>query len=111
MESRTDQGKEALGYFPFLVTYREAIDELEEKDQLGLYKAITDYGLFMKEPQTANAVVRAIFKALKPLLDKSHKNRQNGSKGGAPKGNSNASKTSEKQPKTSENSKADYLGT
>ena len=102
MESRTDNDKKAIGYFPFLVTYRDAIDELEEKDQLELYKAITDYGLYMVEPQTSNAVVRAVFKVLKPLLDRSHTNRMNGKQGGGKKGNQNARKTSEKRAKTSE---------
>ena len=110
MESTTDKSKKAVGYFPFLKTYRDSIDVLEEKDQLELYKAITDYGLFMVEPQNASAVVRAVFLALKPLLDKSLKNRQNGQKGGAPKGNSNARKTSEKQPKTSENKQSGFSG-
>lgn len=64
----------------------------------------------MKEPQNASAVVRAVFLVLKPLLDKSRKNRQNGRKGGAPKGNSNARKTSEKQPKTSENKQSGFSG-
>ncbi len=109
MESTTDKSR-AAGYFPFLATYRDAIDVLEEKDQLELYKAITDYGLCMKEPQNASAVVRAVFLVLKPLLDKSRKNRQNGRKGGAPKGNSNARKTSEKQPKTSENKQSGFSG-
>lgn len=109
MESTTDKSR-AAGYFPFLATYRDAIDVLEEKDQLELYKAITDYGLYMKEPQNASAVVRAVFLVLKPLLDKSRKNRQNGRKGGAPKGNSNARKTSEKQPKTSENKQSGFSG-
>ena len=104
MESTTDKSKKAVaaGYFPFLVRYRDVIDELEEKDQLGLYKAITDYGLYMVEPHDASAVVRAVFKVLKPLLDRSHTNRMNGKHGGGQNGNQNARKTSEKRAKTSE---------
>ncbi len=110
MESTTDKSKKAVaaGYFPFLVRYRDVIDELEEKDQLGLYKAITDYGLYMVEPHDASAVVRAVFKVLKPLLDRSHTNRMNGKHGGGQKGNQNARKTSEKRAKTSENEQSGF---
>ena len=107
MESTTDKSR-AAGYFPFLVRYRDVIDELEEKDQLGLYKAITDYGLYMVEPHDASAVVRAVFKVLKPLLDRSHTNRMNGKHGGGQKGNQNARKTSEKRAKTSENEQSGF---
>jgi hypothetical protein len=44
-------------------------------------------------------VLKLFWKAAKPLIDANNKNYINGCKGGAPMGNKNAKKTTQKQPK------------
>lgn len=76
-------------YFPFYYSFKDALQEVEESDRLALYDGITNYAFFGKEPELKSVVSRGYWKLIKPLLEKSQRNYQNGSKGGAPKGSRN----------------------
>lgn len=81
--------------YTFFLSFYDAIVDLKDKDQLQVYRAITEYGLFGVVPEI-NGVAMSIFKAVKPNIDSSNKRRESGRKGGlaggAPVGNQNAAK-------------------
>ena len=98
--------------FVFYGSYDEAIRMLETPEQRDkLYRAIADYGLREVYPEdTGDKLVDMALKFVRPLIDanleRKERARENGKFGGAPKGNKNASKTTEnnpKQPKTTKN--------
>lgn len=102
MEQKKIKGEEAKErlYFPFFNTFVEALDNLgDEKTELELYRAISHYGAYGKEPELSG-LAKAIWTLIKPVLGNSRKQFENGAKGGAPKGNCNAIK----QPKFNPNS-------
>lgn len=71
-----DETKEALektvkrNRFSFFLSFLYALEDLEEKDQLKLLKYILYYGFFDIEP-SEKGVARSVFRAIKPVLDKS----------------------------------------
>lgn len=72
---------------------------LPEKKQVKMFTAIFEYGLDEKEPNfDGEETMRAIWSAIIPQLKANNKRYENGKKGGAPIGNSNA----EKQPSSEE---------
>ena len=72
-------------------SFVEAIEELDEKDQLAAYKALLAYGLDGVEPQSKGAA-KAILLMAKPIMDKNARKAENGRKGGeANRGKSEAS--------------------
>ena len=74
--------------FSFFISYWEAIEELPEKEQLPVLKAIIKYAFFDEEPTQFKGVKRAVFLLVKPTLDKSKKKSANGKQGGSkPKAN------------------------
>lgn len=85
----------------------EAIKKLSEKKQIIMFHALFDYEIYGIEPdfEKFNDVLNTIWELTKPLIDnrilKSAKLSENGKKGGAPRGNKNASKA--KQAKTTKN--------
>ena len=95
--------------------YLDALDilaELTDEDAGKIFKAIW---LYKKEQKIElTGVLKALFIPIKNFLDrdaekynqKVEKNRENGKKGGAPKGNKNASKNNPIQPETTENNQA-----
>ena len=90
--------------FVFYRSFLDAIKEADEKSQLQLYQAIALYALNREEPQL-QGMVKAVWMVIKPQLDANFKKYVNGckgashgKKGGAPKGNRNARKTTPKQP-------------
>ncbi len=87
--------------FIFFNSYYDAIHELPAEEQGQIYKAIIDYAIASKEPEGLSTVGKMCFKLIKPVLDASvnryDANVKNGQKGGAPKGNKNASKNEQKQ--------------
>lgn len=98
--------------FVFYGSYDEAIRMLETPEQRDkLYRAIADYGLREVYPEdTGDKLVDMALKFIRPLIDanleRKERARENGKYGGAPKGNKNASKTTQnnqKQPKTTQN--------
>ena len=75
----------------FYQSFDKAIDKLEDVDRLSLYRAITKYGLYGEEPELDGAA-GAMFELVRPQIDANNRRYQNGKKGGAPKGNQNATK-------------------
>ena len=78
-------------YFTFYRSYYESIQELPEEDRLIIYEAIMNHMFNDVEP-TLTGIPKMIYNLIKPTLLKSKKLSENGKKGGAPKGNRNASK-------------------
>lgn len=66
--------------FIFYASFYEAIEELDETDQLEVYKAICQYALTGELPQCKGAA-RAIMKLVQPQIDANNKRRENGKKG------------------------------
>jgi hypothetical protein len=74
--------------FSFFISYWEAIEELPEKEQLPVLKAIIKYAFFDEEPTHFKGIKRSVFLLVKPTLDKSKKKSANGKQGGSkPKAN------------------------
>lgn len=86
-------------------SYDKAIERMKTPEQkYKMYRIIADYGLYGKEPEfTGDDLVDMALEFVIPLLSSSIKRKEvaknNGSFGGAPKGNQNA----KKQPKTTKN--------
>ena len=95
--------------FVFYETFYEVLSILPDDLKLKFYTALTEYGLFNKEPEFTG-IEKALWLQMKFGID-SAKERyarrvENGKKGGAPKNNQNAEKTTENnlgEPKTTEN--------
>lgn len=69
--------------FTFFISYWQAIEELPEKDQLPILKAIIKYALFGEEPTALRGVRRAVFLLVKPTLDSGRKKAASGKQGGS----------------------------
>lgn len=82
----------------FYGSYYEAIKELPASEQGKVYKAVIDYAMDQIEPDLTG-VAKAIFVLIRPTLDASIKNYENGKKGGRPK--------SEKESQGETNSKTE----
>ena len=78
--------------FVFYRSFYEAIMCLNEAQQLEAFRALCAYGFDGDEQTELSPIARAIFAMAKPQLDANNKRYENGCKGGAPKGNSNAKK-------------------
>lgn len=61
-----------------------AVQGMSDKDRVQFYEAVMEYGYFGKEPEI-DGVIGAIFKAIRPVLDRSNDARTNGRKGGRPR--------------------------
>ena len=87
--------------FTFFRSFRDAIEMTPPDVQLVLYKAIADYALDQIEPDisTLGVLGRLCWTAMRPNIESGLTRFLNGCSGGAPKGNRNACKTTEKQPK------------
>lgn len=72
----------------FFTSWLEAIEELDEKDQLAAFKAITKYQAYHEEAEVSGAP-KAVFMMAKPIIDSQFQKRmasmENGKKGGRPK--------------------------
>ena len=93
--------------FVFYRSFYEAIKNLGEKDQLGLYNAICEYSLEGKLTSELEGVIRAMFTLIKPNIDSTNAKYkasvENGKKGGRPKKNSDNKKDKRNQQKPSNN--------
>ena len=82
----------------FYRSYYEAIKELPIEQQIKIYEAIFEFGFYGNELKTTG-IEKVVFNLIKPTLNSSvsrySASVENGRKGGAPKGNTNA----KKQPK------------
>lgn len=81
--------------FIFYKSFYESIKELDPLDQVQIYDAIFKYQ-FEAEEIELKGICKSIFTLIIPQLEANNKRYLNGLKGGAPKGNRNATK---KQPK------------
>lgn len=111
--------KEEITGFVFYKSFYEAVKQLQNaEDKCIVYQAICDYSFYDIEP-TLEGITAIIWTLIKPQIDANIKKRNDGKRGGAPKGNSNAKKQpkttivdlennhrlNEKQPKEKENAK------
>ena len=88
----------ARNSFSFFVSYIEAIEELPEKEQLAVLKAIIKYALYDEEPQGFKGIKQAVFLLVKPTLDKSKQKAANGKqKGSKRKANESKPEANRKQ--------------
>ena len=87
--------------FSFFRSFRDAVEFADPAEQLILFKAIVNYGLDGTEPdvETFSRLGQMCWTSLKPNLRSGFNKFLNGCKGGAPKGNQNARKTTKEQPK------------
>ena len=91
--------------FVFYRSFVEAAGLLEQQERKSLIDAVISYGLDGVEPTFESRAVNVAWVLIKPQLDANWKKYENGRKGapfgkmgGAPIGNTNASKTTPKQP-------------
>ncbi len=96
------------GFFFYRAIF-DSVSQLKKREKAIIYEAIFAYALDMEEPNMEgwSDTARAIWTLAKPMLDNDLRRFENGCKGGAPKGNSNAKKsevekTTEKQPKNNQ---------
>lgn len=95
--------------FVFYRSFFNSLEKCPTEIQLPLFKAIARYALDYSEPDFSDSphmqFAEAVWEGIKPQIQANHKRFQNGCKGaefgkrgGAPKGNQNAKKTTPKQP-------------
>ncbi len=68
----------------FYRSFYEAMEDLNDSDQLTIYRTISIYALEGKEPEISG-FPKAIFSLIKPILEANRKRWENGNKGGRPK--------------------------
>jgi hypothetical protein len=85
--------------FVFYRSFYEAINELPDENFKKVVCAICRYALYGDEPLELSMIEKSLFLLIKPQIDANERRRQNGCKGGAPRGNQNAQ---QKQPETTE---------
>ena len=96
--------------FIFYGSFIDAISTLGDADRLAAFDAITNYAGYGIEPDSSIGLAYAIFLMAKPQIDANAKRREDGSKGGRPKGKTSGYESkkpvvSEKENHTSENEK------
>lgn len=67
--------------FRFYQSFEQVISELEEGDQLKLYKAISRYGLFGEHPEGLTGIAAACWTLIEAVLRKSCVRAEAGRKG------------------------------
>ena len=70
--------------FVFYASFLEAIEELDDKNQLKIYKSITNFALKNEEPENLTGICKAIFALIKPQILANNKRYEDGKKGGRP---------------------------
>ena len=84
--------------FVFYRSFWDAIREMEEADQLAMFRAICAYALDGKAPALTSAIHRAVFAAIRPNIDTNNAKREGGKRGGRPK--TKTGKTTVSNPET-----------
>lgn len=74
--------------FVFYHSFKEAIDEVADDQQLSIYQSIANYALYREEPDLVG-VAKIVWVLIKPQLDANWRKYEKGCRGGAPKGVSN----------------------
>lgn len=86
--------------FLFYKSYLDAGQKIPVKQRLKFYEIIIEFGLTGVEPEdTGDPLIDMALNFIRPLIKANIQNYLNGCKGGAPIGNKNAKKITEKQPK------------
>ena len=96
-------------FYPTFLTSIEAIKNAAMR--LAMFEAVANYGVYGTLPDFTdtdpNGLLDGMFLQIRFSIDeakaKRSTNRENGSRGGAPKGNKNACKNNRKQPNSTEN--------
>lgn len=91
----------------FHTAWYDAVNALPKKAQGEALMAILGYAIEGVESASVDGVSAVILAIAKPQIDADNTRYDNGCKGGAPRGNSNARKTTEKQPKNNRNQPKD----
>lgn len=86
--------------FVFFASFEEAINLMDDADKLTMYEAIVGYALHGTETVFSSASTKIAWSLIKPVLQKDIALWENGCKGGAPKGNCNAKKTTKNNQET-----------
>lgn len=106
--------KQKRDSFTFFRSFMEVADGLDGAEWAAFVRAIFNYALDGVEPKFNDKISKALFAGIRPNLAKGWRNFDNGKNGGAPIGNTNASKpatsnennnrnSTEKQPKNKAN--------
>ena len=69
--------------FVFYRSFLEGLSQLDDKDRLACYDAITKYGL--DGECNAEGIAAAVIALVKPVIDSNNQKYENGKKGGRPK--------------------------
>ena len=86
--------------FSFFKSYYESFKDLPENVVGLVVKAMGAYFFEGEEPEL-EGLAKSVFSLIKPVMDSSKKKAENGAKGGAPEGNTNALKQAKNNLKTS----------
>lgn len=70
--------------FVFYDSFRDSVEDMDDKDRLAFYEAIIDYSLDGKSPDSLSTELTRMFKLVKPQLDANTKRKKDGKKGGRP---------------------------
>lgn len=70
--------------FVFYDSFRDSVEDMDDKDRLAFYEAIINYSLDGKPPNDLSKELTRMFKLVKPQLDANTKRKKDGKKGGRP---------------------------
>lgn len=70
--------------FVFYDSFRDSVEDMDDKDRLAFYEAIINYSLDGKPPDELSKELVRMFKLVKPQLDANTKRKKDGKKGGRP---------------------------
>ena len=93
--------------YVFYRGFYDSLHELEPGDRLETYDALNALFFYGQPYEGTNKVTKALLHAFRPVVESASARYvaavENGKKGGAPQGNSNASKQFENNPKQPKN--------
>lgn len=71
--------------FVFYRSFWNAINEMDEAEQLEMFHALCRYALDGTEPDFGSPIQRAVFAVMKPVIDANVTSRETGKRGGRPR--------------------------
>lgn len=71
--------------FVFYRSFWNAINEMDEAEQLEMFHALCRYALDGAEPDFGSSIQRAVFAVMKPVIDANVTSRESGKRGGRPR--------------------------
>ncbi|MBR0031904.1 MAG: hypothetical protein IJP61_06430, partial [Treponema sp.] len=97
---------ETKNSYIFYETFYKVLEELDKETKLKFYEALTEYGLFGKEPEFTG-IEKALWIQMKFGIDNAKeryaRNVENGKKGGRPKPTDNPTKPTDNPTKPTDN--------